>query len=368
MEIIGNFFHTALAFLVIISIIVFIHEFGHYLIARLCGVAVEVFSIGFGKEVFGFNDRAGTRWKFSALPLGGYVKMYGDETAASTSNVEKLETMTEEEKSKSFYYKALWQKALIVMGGPLFNFLLTIAIFTALIYVNGVTSTEPVVGSVVEDSAALEAGIQKGDRILIVDGEEVEEFRDISVSLATNLGEPVVITLERAGEKMDLTLTPRLVKVEDALGNINEYPRIGVQSQKLTLKEMGLAAALLHATERTYQLCVATLEVLGQLITGQRSAEQLKGPIGIAHMSGQAADAGLVMVLWFMALISANLGLVNLLPIPVLDGGHLLYYTVEGISGRPLAQKVQEFGFKLGFILLASLMAFTIFNDVRNLL
>jgi regulator of sigma E protease len=368
MDIIADFFSTTLSFLVIISVIVFIHEFGHYLFARLCGVTVEVFSVGFGKEVFGFHDRAGTRWKFSALPLGGYVKMYGDESAASTANVEKLEKMDETERSRSFHYKSLWQKSLIVMGGPLFNFLLTIAIFTGLIFMNGVTSTEPVVGEVMPGSAAEIAGLQPGDRILLINNTEIEEFRDISVTIATNLGEPVSLRLERAGQPLERVITPQIVQVEDALGNMAEVPRIGIRSQELTVREMGLIGALGHAVERTYQLCVSTLEVLKQLVLGQRSADQLKGPIGIAHMSGQAANAGIIMTLWFMALISANLGLVNLLPIPLLDGGHLLFYAVEGASGRPMAQKVQQFGFKLGFVLLVSLMAFTIFNDLRNLL
>ena len=224
MESLYQFLHSALSFLAIISLIVFIHEFGHYLIARLCGVKIETFSIGFGKEVFGFYDRAGTRWKFSALPLGGYVKMYGDESAASTADVEKLAAMDATEKAQSFHFKALWQKALIVFGGPLFNFILTIGIFTYVIASNGMTSTEPVVGKVMEDSAAMEAGLESGDRLLSVDGKEVSSFRDISMAIATNLGDSVQITFARADDKQTITLTPKIVEIEDALGNPVKHP------------------------------------------------------------------------------------------------------------------------------------------------
>lgn len=367
MEIIGDMLHTILSFLVIISIIVFIHEYGHYLIARLCGVKIETFSIGFGKEVFGFTDRHGTHWKFSVLPMGGYVKMYGDESAASTADIKKLQEMDEAERKISFHYKPLWQKSLIVFGGPLFNFLLTIIIFTWFIFSNGLASTEPVVGKVLEDSAALEAGLREDDRILRINDSDIETFQDISLQIATNLGEEIIMEIERDGEALALPITPRIVEIEDALGNTIKHPRIGILSKELKVEDVGLGGALYHACARTWGISVATLQVLGQFLTGQRDTEQLKGPIGIAQMSGQAAESGLYIVFWFMALLSANLGLVNLLPIPLLDGGHLMYYAVEAVSGRPLAQKVQEYGFKLGFILLASLMAFTIFNDLRNL-
>ncbi len=368
MDIIGDLIHTILSFLVIISIIVFIHEYGHYIIARLCGVKIEVFSLGFGREVFGFTDKTGTRWKFSAIPMGGYVKMYGDETAASTADIAQLERMTEQERSCSFHYKALWKKALIVFGGPLFNFLLTIIIFTYFIFSNGLASTEPIVGKVLEQSAAQEAGLQEGDRILRINDTEIETFQDIPLQIATNLGEEVILHIKRGDQYMSLPITPQIMKIKDSLGNVVEHPRIGIQSVELTIEEVGLGGALYHACIRTWQISVATLQVLWQFITGQRDTKQLKGPIGIAQMSGQAADSGFFTILWFMALLSANLGLINLLPIPLLDGGHLLYYAVEAASGRPLAQKVQEYGFKLGFIILASLMIFTIFNDIRNIL
>jgi regulator of sigma E protease len=368
MEHIATLLHTLLSFLAVISIIVFIHEFGHYFVARLCGVKIDVFSIGFGKEIFGWTSkRSSTRWKLSALPLGGYVKMFGDESAASTPNIAKMEAMSEAEKRVSFHYKPLWQKALIVAAGPVFNFALTISIFTFLIFTYGVVSSEPVVGEVVKDSAAQESGLQTGDRILQVGDDEIENFQDITIAIASNLGDPVRITFRRAGKIRHLTVTPKITEIKDSLGNTVKHPRIGIGSQTLKVQDLGFGGALYHSALRTYQICTTTLKVLGQLVTGQRDTSQLKGPIGIAQMSGQATESGTGTFIWFIAMLSANLGLVNLLPVPLLDGGHLLYYAVEALQGRPLARKVQEIGFKIGFVLLASLMGFTILNDVIGL-
>lgn len=368
MEILGSLLHTGIWFLVIMSVIVFIHEFGHYIIARWCGVKVETFSIGFGREVWGFNDKADTRWKFSILPLGGYVKMFGDASEASTPNNKLLKKMTKAEKAISFHYKPLWKKSLIVSGGPLFNFLTTIAVFTWFAFSNGIVSTDPIIGEIIDDSAAQEAGLIAGDKIIEVAGEPIEVFQDIPIAIITNLGTEITMKIERDGETRQLTLTPRIIETEDAYGNKVEQPLIGIRSQKTTFKDVGVTQALGYAVKRTYEICVATLKVIGQLITGQRDTDQLKGPVGIAQMSGQAADAGLNSVLWFIALLSANLGLVNLLPIPMLDGGHLMYYGIEAIQGKPLADKVQEYGFKFGLVVILSLMAFTIVNDIVQMI
>ena len=364
MELIGSLGHTVFWFIIIMSVIVFIHEFGHYIIARWCGVKVEVFSIGFGREIWGFNDKAGTRWKFSLLPLGGYVKMFGDAGAASTPDGKALRQMNKAERAVSFFYKPLWKKALIVAGGPLFNFITTIAVFTWFAFSNGIVSTAPVIGEVIEDSAAQEAGLLAGDKITQVAGELIEVFHDIPMVIMTNLGTEISMTIERSGESKQLSLTPRIIETKDSYGNNIKQPLIGIRSQKLNFKEVGVAQALSYSVVRTYDICAATLQVLGQLVTGKRSTEELKGPVGIAQMSGQAADAGLNSVLWFIALLSANLGLVNLLPIPMLDGGHLLYYGVEAVRGKPLADKIQEYGYKFGLVVLLSLMAFTIINDI----
>lgn len=367
MEALFGLGHTLLSFVIILSVIVFIHEFGHYIIARLCGVKIVSFSIGFGKELFGFNDRQGTRWKFSMLPFGGYVKMFGDQDPASVPDNEALAAMSEGDKSQSFYFKPLWQKSLIVFGGPLFNFVTAILIFTYFIFNNGITSTQPIVGEVMPESAALESGLIAGDRFVSLDGDAINSFNEIPIKIMTNLGTPMEAEIMRDGKNITLMITPKIIQMTDDFGNEVEIPRLGIKSQELTFRDVGLLGALALAVERTYDMSAMTLKVLGQLITGQRGPEQLQGPIGIAKLSGQAADAGVNNVLWFIALISVNLGLVNLLPIPMLDGGHLLYYGIESVKGAPLSQNTQMIGFKVGFVLLISLMAFTIVNDIVKL-
>ena len=373
-EYISTGMHYLLSFVLILSVIVFIHEFGHYIVAKFCGVKVETFSIGFGKELFGFNDRSGTRWKFSLLPFGGYVKMFGDEGAASTPDNDAIDQMSDEEKRVSFHHKKLWQKGLVVAAGPVANFILTIGIMTYFLYTGGVASTEPVIGEIIPDTPAMEAGLQTGDRILSVDGEEVKVFGDIPNMIATNLGTPVSLHLIRDGQEMTLSITPMEFEDEDALGNKVKRPLIGFKSQKMKKLDVSFPEAVWTATGRTYDLCALSLRFLGQMITGQRSAEDLKGPVGIAKLSGQVTQTGdtwdetLRMILWFIAMLSANLGLVNLLPIPMLDGGHLVYYAIEAVRGKPMAVKFQEYGFKAGFMIILSLMAFTLFNDIKQIL
>ncbi|NBX02802.1 MAG: RIP metalloprotease RseP [Alphaproteobacteria bacterium] len=361
------FFHNLASFFIVLSTIVFIHEFGHYIVAKMCGVRITAFSIGFGKEICGFNDRSGTRWKFSLLPLGGYVKMFGDASAASNADVDAYAAMSNEERAVTFYHKPLYKKAAIVAAGPIANFILTIAIFTYFIATTGLPSTEPVVGTVMESSPALEAGLQKGDRILKINDDKVSSFSDIPYLISTNLGTPVDLLVERGGAQQHIILTPREVEDDDGLGNKIKRPLIGIRSADIIYHDVGLARALVESVDRTYMVTVTTLKVIGQMITGQRGVQDLKGPIGIAQLSGQAAQKDFHTVLWLIAMLSANLGLVNLFPIPVLDGGHLMYYTAEAVSGRPLAQKVQEWGFRVGFALLAMLMAFTVINDVVKL-
>jgi regulator of sigma E protease len=366
--------HYLASFVIVLTVIVFVHEFGHYLVARLCGVKIEVFSIGFGREIFGFNDRAGTRWKFSILPLGGYVKMFGDAGAASTADADKIEAMSAAERKVSFHFQALWKKALIVAAGPAANFLLTIAVFTFFIFTTGLTSTDPVVGSVMKDSAAAEAGLREGDRILSLDGKKMRRFDDITNAMMTSVGKPVTLEVQRQKQRFTLTLTPRMFEDKDVIGNPVSRPIIGITSQKIVFKDVGLTTALAEAVRRTYGLCVASLRVLGQMIAGERSAEELKGPIGIAKLSGDVTQQGESIsetartVLWFIALLSANLGLINLFPIPMLDGGHLAFYAIEGVRGRPMAERFQEFGYRMGVVFIVTLMAFTLFNDLRQLI
>lgn len=372
MDILANGFHYLWSFVLILSVIVFIHEFGHYIVAKLCGVKIETFSIGFGKELFGINDRTGTRWKFSILPFGGYVKMFGDAGEASTPDDETLEKMTEAEKRVSFHYKPLWKKAIIVGAGPMFNFLLTIAIFTFFLYTTGMQSTEPVVGEVMEDTPAAAAGLKAGDRVLQVDEQEMETFTDISTAIVTNIGEPVTLDIQRGHDIIQLQLTPIQVEDEDAFGNVIKRPLIGIRSEAINFKDLTFFEAIGHAIDRTVTICVKTLEFLGQMIALERSADDLKGPIGIAKLSGQATQSGdttdetLRTILWFIAMLSANLGLINLLPVPMLDGGHLAFYVIEAIQGKPLARQFQEYGFRVGLAIILCLMVFVTFNDIRQ--
>lgn len=362
----AHFLHYAWSFFVVLSTIVFIHEFGHYIIAKWCGVRIESFSIGFGKELFGYTDKSGTRWKLSLFPLGGYVQMFGDAGAASTPDFAAEKKMTEAEKQVSFHFKPLWKKAAVVAAGPAFNFLLTIGVLTWLIMVNGIASTAPVIGKVMPDSAAERAALRTGDRILAVNGKEVKSFNDIPRLIATNLGTPVSLNLQRDGKTSTVVLTPEMKESDDAFGNKIKRPLIGIGSQPYEKMELNLPQAMGEAVRRTYQICETTMQAIGQMVTGKRDTSELRGPLGIAKLSGQATQNDWHTVLWFIAMLSANLGLMNLFPIPMLDGGHLAYYLVEAAQGRPVAQKAQEFGFRIGMALLAMLMAYSLFNDIRS--
>jgi regulator of sigma E protease len=328
MDIALHLLHTLWSFFIVLSVIVFVHEFGHYLIARLCGVKIEAFSIGFGKELFGWNDKSGTRWKISALPLGGYVKMFGDASAASTEDAETIANMSEEERKLTFHQKPLYKKAAIVAAGPLANFVLTIVVFTWFILTVGLPSADPIVGQITPDSPAQTAGLKPGDRILKINDDEVSSFNDIPYLISTNLGTPVTLRVERGAREFNVTLTPKEIGSDDGLGNKIKHPLIGIKSAEIKYENVGPVRAFSEATRRTYMICTATLKVIGQMATGKRGAGDLKGPIGIAQLSGQATDKDVHTVLWLIAMLSANLGLVNLFPIPLLDGGHLAYYAI----------------------------------------
>lgn len=372
MDSVFNLLHYAASFFVILSAIVFVHEFGHYLIAKMCGVRVEAFSIGFGRELLGWTDRSGTRWKISLLPLGGYVKMFGDADPSSRPDQAALDTMSDADKKVAFQHKSLPRKAAIVMGGPLANFILTIVILTGFILTTGLPTTQPIVGEIIKNTPAERAGLMPGDRILRVGGREMKTFNDIPRAIATNLGTPVELELERGGQNMRLMITPESSEDKDALGNSVKRPLIGFKSQEIKYRDVGLPRAVWEAVTRTYEICETTLEALGQMITGQRGADDLKGPLGIAKLTGQATEKSLhdgsaSLIFWLIAMLSANLGLVNLLPVPLLDGGHLMFYGVEALRGKPMAVKFQEYSYRIGFTVLALLMAFTLVNDMRKL-
>ncbi len=367
MEMIHTALYNMAAFVVVLSTIVFIHEFGHYYIAKLSGVKIEVFSIGFGKEIFGWNDKSGTRWKFCWIPFGGYVKMFGDINPVSAPDSDKIASFTEEEKKNAFHEKPLYIKAAIVAAGPIANFILSIAILIFFFFHYGKPVTLPEVSSVLEKSPAAEAGILPEDFILKLDNEDIESFSDISRIISLNTGTTIDVTLQRKDKILNLKVTPKITERKDAFGNDIKIAMIGVASTEISYAQIDFPSSVKEAFKETYNLSSSTLKAIGQIITGKRSAKELTGPIGIAKYSGQSAKQGVQAVLWFIIVLSINLGLVNLFPIPALDGGHLLYYAIEAVRGKPMADRLQSYGIKIGVALVISLAIFAIINDFRNL-
>ncbi|MBU6338804.1 MAG: RIP metalloprotease RseP [Rickettsiales bacterium] len=355
------------SFILIISLIVFIHEFGHFYVARLCGVKIDAFAIGFGKELFGFDDKKGTRWKFCLIPLGGYVKMFGDKNGASMPDLEVLKYMSEDDKKKSFLFKNVYQRIAIVSAGPIANFLLAITIFTFLFQVNGLTKVLPIISEVIEKSAADNAGLKKGDKILALEGKEIQDFEEIREVVSQSADRELLLKVSRNGEVIEVKVTPKSKLTKDLFGNEIKVGLLGVSSTEISHQNLNLSQSFIEANKETYHVSIAIFKAIGELITGRRSVEELGGPIKIAQYTGKTVEMGVVAVLWFMAMISTNLGVMNLLPVPVLDGGHLFYYFIEAIFRKPLPQKVQQMGFQLGFSLVMALMLFTTFNDIRNL-
>ena len=357
---------NGLAFVFILSVIVFIHEMGHFLVARMNGVRVEVFSIGFGPELFGWNTRSGTRWKVSLLPLGGYVKFFGDANAASMPDAEAKE-MTDAEKAVSFPFKRLPQRAAIVVAGPLANFVLAIAIFAVLFATIGQRVTPPDISTVIPDSAAAEAGLQPGDLVLRIDDQPISRFEDMQAIVRESAGETLRMVVRRDGKEVAVTITPRAVEREDRFGNVQRFGLIGVTRAGVTFVKLDPIAAVGAAFTETGSLSVATLRAVGQIIKGTRGTEELGGPVRIIQLSGQVAKEGPLTVFWFMALLSINLGLINLMPVPMLDGGHLLFYAFEALRGRPLSERTQEYGFRIGLAMVLALIVFATWNDLVQL-
>lgn len=366
MEFINGALSFAVPFLVILTVLVFVHEMGHFLVARWYGVRVEIFSIGFGREIFGWTDRAQTRWKFSLIPLGGYVKMFGDANAASQPGGDVAQ-LTPEERAVAFPCQSLRARIWIVAAGPLANFLFAIVLLAGLFVFVGQPFTPPVVGGVVPDSAAEAAGILPGDRIVGLDGNAIERFEDVQRIVRAAAGQTLAVEILRDGAYIDLTAVPKPSVQVDSFGTRHEIGMLGVTRTGVEYARHGPVEAVWRAGVETWDLTVATLSAVGQIIAGSRGAEELGGPIRIAQMSGTVAESGLVSVLWFMAVLSINLGLINLFPIPMLDGGHLLFYGIEGIRGRPLGERAQEYGFRIGLAIVFSLMLFVTFNDLVNL-
>jgi regulator of sigma E protease len=354
-------------FLLVLTILVFVHELGHYLIARRSGVRIEVFSIGFGPELFGWHDRAGTRWKFSAIPLGGYVKMFGDSDPSSSLGVARLGEMTEAERQVSFHHKRLGQRAAIVGGGPLANFAFAIVILALLFSTYGQPFTPADVGQVQASSAADKGGIKVGDTIVSIDGGTISRFEDVQQIVRLNPGEPMSLVVRRDGQLVTLHVTPARTEMTDRFGNRHEIGLLGIGRSGVEYVKRNPIAAVGQAFSETWNLSVSTLQAMWQIVIGTRASDELGGPLRIAQMSGEVAEGGVVPLLWFMAVLSINLGLINLFPVPVLDGGHLLFYAAEAIRGKPLGQRAQEYGFRIGLALVLTLMVFATWNDLVHL-
>ncbi|QQR40512.1 RIP metalloprotease RseP [Devosia rhizoryzae] len=354
-------------FLAVLTVIVFVHEMGHYLVARWNGVAIQTFSIGFGRELVGWNDRHGTRWRISAIPLGGYVRFLGDMNEASVPDPEASARIDPALAPHLFVNKSVWQRIAVVAAGPIANVILTFLILYALLLGYGRYSIPPVIGEVLPESVAATAGIESGDRILAVDGYAVRGFEDFQRYVATSPERQVAVELERDGASQTLTLVPEAVDVEDRFGNNQRIGRIGVtrdvSETDVTLYRPGPIEAIGMTVEEIRFIIQRTAAFLGDFFVGRGDVEQLGGPVKVAKVSGEVASLGVVALINLMALLSLNIGIFNLLPVPMLDGGHLLYYLIEAVRGRPLSMKVQEMGFRFGFALVMGLMVFTLFND-----
>jgi regulator of sigma E protease len=358
-------------FLFVLSLVVFFHELGHFLVGRWCGVRILVFSIGFGPEIIGFNDRYGTRWKISAIPLGGFVKFFGDDNVASVSSSARLAGMDEAARAQCFVFQPVRERAAIVVAGPLANFILAIAIFAGIFMLYGKQTMSARVDAVQPDSAAATAGFQPGDLVLAIDGHSVESFADMQRIVSASADEALAVTVERNGATLTLKAVPALKEVKDTFGNVHRIGILGI-SRSMAAADMKLQRvppprAVWMGIEETWFVVERTLSYIGGVVVGREAADQLGGPIRIAQMSGQVATMGFVALLHLAAVLSVSIGLLNLFPIPLLDGGHLLFYGIEALRGRPLSERAQEVGFRIGLAIVLMLMIFATFNDIIHL-
>ena len=364
-----NVAYYVIPFIVLLGVLVFVHEFGHYLVAKLCGVKVDEFSIGFGKKLFGWTDRSGTLWKISAVPLGGYCKFLGDADASSgESNADDL---PEEDKKYAFAFQNPFKKLAIVIGGPGFNYLFAIAIFTGIFWTLGSMDFPPIIGSVIKGGAAEQAGILPQDKILSVDGHPVKTFQEFRQEIELNVTGTVALELMRGDKKINLKVELKKIPLE-VENNQNQKPMLGVSSvstAEFTSDNLSLKEAFVDACVKTWQMTTMTLRGVGQMISGRRGTEDLGGIVRIAEMSGDISKSNSwVDFLIFMALLSVNLGLINLFPIPLLDGGHVVIYIIEILLRREINERAKNYVFKAGFVLLIALMVFATYNDIVRLI
>ena len=358
-------FWTILSFVLVIGPLIFVHELGHYFVARLFGVKAEVFSIGFGRELAGWTDRRGTRWKLAWLPLGGYVRFAGDMNPASQPSPEWL-ALTPEERARTFQAKRVWQRFLIVAAGPITNFLFAILVFAGFLMAYGEPRTPPVAAGIEPNSGAAAAGLRTGDRITAIDGHPVSRFEDIPNRVVLRPGETIRLDVVRDGRTHQVSAVAKAQVERDQFGNEFSRGVLGIRKGERRMERVAPVAALSGALGMTRDVVGTTIEGLGQIITGRRSVKELGGPLKIAKFSGEQASLGLLAFIWFVAVISINLGFINLLPIPMLDGGHLLLYAIEAVCRKPLRQEAQEWAFRTGLAALLALMVFVTVNDLAS--
>ncbi|MEN3930782.1 RIP metalloprotease RseP [Microvirga sp. W0021] len=358
------------AFIAVLSVIVFVHEYGHFIVGRWCGVGVDEFSIGFGREILGWTDKHGTRWKISWLPLGGYVRFVGDGNAASAPDSDAGARLSPEMKAISLHAQAAWKRALIVAAGPVANFIFAIAIYSVFFAASGKVEVEPRIDMVVEGGRAEEAGFKAGDLILSINGSKITDFSQVTQSVVINAEEPMHFKVERDGAVVDITAVPALKKIKSLIGFV-DGGQLGFQVDtridgRLRFIKLGVLDAIVEGGKTTWSIIDQSVSTVGKLITGKISLTQLSGPVGIAQMTGKVAERGLLDLIGFAAFLSVSIGMVNLLPIPVLDGGHLLFCIIEMITRKPLNERVQEFAFRVGLLLILAVFVFATGADLMR--
>jgi regulator of sigma E protease len=367
----GSFFSYALPFLFVLTVVVFFHELGHFWVARRCGVKIEAFSVGFGPELLGFNDRHGTRWKLCVIPLGGYVRFFGDDSAASTPDTKSLARMDEEQKRVSFYHQPVGRRAAVVAAGPIANFILAIVIFSTIFMIFGRQVTSPRVDSVQAGSAAAEAGLRTGDMVLSIDGVKISNFSDMQRIVSATPDVALKIVVQRGAEELTLTATPRRQEIKDNFGNTHRVGLLGVtrstSREEVVTEHYGPLESVKLGVAETWFVVERTISYIGGIVRGTEATDQLGGPIRIAQISGQVATVSFAALLHLTAVLSVSIGLLNLFPVPLLDGGHLVFYAIEAIRGRPLSERAQEYGFRVGLALVLMLMLFATWNDIVHL-
>jgi regulator of sigma E protease len=367
MDVLPTFILKPLAFLFVLTVVIFVHELGHFLVARWCGVRVKTFSIGFGREIFGFNDRYNTRWRLAWIPLGGYVKFLDDENGASVPSREALQRMTAAEREGAFQTKPLASRAAIVAAGPIANFLLAILVFALTFTFVGVNVTAPRVDELVADGAAARAGFKAGDVIVSIDGQKIEAFADMQRIVSASADTELTFGVDRSGALLSIKATPERREISDRFGNKLKVGVIGIKrnatQQEWQFKHYGPLEAVGLAVKESYYIVSRTLGYLYDVVTRRESGDQLGGPLRIADISGQVASLGFLALINLTAVLSVSIGLINLFPIPLLDGGHLMFYAIEAVRGRPLSERAQEVGFRIGLAIVLLLLVYTTYQD-----